>query len=40
MQEDETENIRRINWAIWLPVMIATLAPVIWFFIFFFVILD
>jgi len=39
MQEDGKENPRS-RWAIWLPIMVATIVPVIWFFIFFFVILD
>jgi hypothetical protein len=38
MQEDEKENLRRTNWAIWLPVMVTTIGAFIWFFIF--VILD
>ena len=38
MQEYEKENLSRTHWALWLPVMVATIAPVLWFFIF--VILD
>ena len=32
------EESRRINWAIWLPIAVATIGAALWFFIF--VILD
>jgi hypothetical protein len=38
MREDEKENLRRNHWAIWLPIIVATIGSVLWFFIF--VILD
>lgn len=34
MQGDEGEKLRRINWAIWLPVLVAIIGAFIWFFIF------
>jgi len=37
-RNDEEEKSRRINWAIWLPVMVATIGAAIWFFLF--IILD
>ena len=39
MHEDEKENPNS-RWAIWLPIMVATIVPGIWFFIFFFMILN
>lgn len=35
---DEEEKQRRINWAIWLPILVAIIGAAIWFFLF--VILD
>ncbi len=35
---DEEEKLRRINWAIWLPIVVITTGVAIWFFLF--VILD
>jgi len=32
------KKTRRMNWAIWLPVMVATIGIAVWFFLF--VILD
>jgi hypothetical protein len=36
--DEEEEKARRINWAIWLPTIVATIGFAIWFFLF--VILD
>jgi len=36
--DDEEEKARRINWAIWLPTIVAIVGSAIWFFLF--VILD
>ena len=37
-RNDEEEKPRRINWAIWLPIIVVTLGAAIWFFLF--IILD
>jgi heme/copper-type cytochrome/quinol oxidase subunit 2 len=35
---NEEEKSRRINWAIWFPIVVVTLGVAVWFFLF--VILD
>jgi hypothetical protein len=37
-KKNEEEKQRRINWAIWLPILVAIIGAAIWFFLF--VILD
>jgi len=36
--EEEKEEARRINWAIWFPIIVVTIGIAVWFFLF--VILD
>ena len=37
-RNDEEEKSRRVNWVIWLPIIVVTLGAAIWFFLF--IILD
>lgn len=39
-EEDEEEKPRETDLAIWLPIVTTISVSVVWFFIFFFVILD
>ena len=36
--DEEEEKQRRMNWAIWLPILVAIIGAAIWFFLF--IILD
>ena len=33
-RDDEEEKSRRINWAIWLPIIVVTIGIAVWFFLF------
>ena len=37
-RNEEEEKSRRMNWAIWLPIIVVTIGMAVWFFLF--VILD